>query len=144
MVSVSCSKRAPPVSILKIEDSQGNIIEENKKTQQKVLEAEVARLINNILSDNEARAPIFGRHSSMYFENYQVAAKTGTTQNFKDGWIVGYTSSVAAGVWVGNNDNSPILGKISEALAGPIWRKFMEKSLLKFPKEEFKKPSSAR
>ena len=129
----------PPVGILKIEDSQGNIIEENKKTQKRVLEVEIARLINDVLSDNEARAPIFGYHSNLYFENYQVAAKTGTTQNFQDGWVVGYTPSLATGVWVGNNNNAP-MQKLGEALAGPIWRAFMENALLKSPKENFTKP----
>jgi len=131
--------RVPPVSILKIEDSKGNIIAENKKTPKRVLETEICQLINDILSDNEARAPIFGLRCSMYFENYQVAAKTGTTQDFRDGWIIGYTPSIAVGVWAGNNNNAP-MQKIGESLAGPIFHSFMEKILPKFPKEEFKKP----
>lgn len=117
-----------PVSILKIEDVNGKIIKENKKTPKRVLEPEVAQLINDVLSDNEARAPIFGWHSRLYFENYKVSAKTGTTQNYKDGWTIGYTPSIVVGVWVGNNDNTP-MEKLGEALAGPIWRAFMEKVL---------------
>jgi len=95
-----------------------------------VLEPEIASLINNILSDNEARAPIFGSNSCLYFENYPVAAKTGTTQNYKDGWVIGYTPSIVTGVWVGNNDGSPMQREPGIVLAGPIWRRFMEKALL--------------
>ncbi len=125
----------PQVAILKIEDSQGNIIEENKKTQRRVLDKESATLINDILSDNNARSPIFGLRSPMYFEDYQVAAKTGTTGDFRDGWIIGYTPSIVIGAWVGNNDNSPMSREPGIVIAGPIWRSFMEKVLLKFPKE---------
>jgi len=132
--------RVPPVYILKIEDSGGNIIEENKKTPERVLEKEVCRLINNILSDNEARAPLFGLNSPLYFENYQTAAKTGTTQNYRDAWTVGYASSVTAGVWVGNNDSTPIAEKLSVLVSAPIWHNFMEKALKKYPPENFNKP----
>jgi len=120
-----------PNFIIKIEDNQGNILMENKKNQKKVLELEITQLINDILSDNEARAPIFGRRSSLYFENYKVSVKTGTTQNYKDGWTVGYTPSLSVGVWVGNNDNTPML-KLGEAMAGPAWHAFIEKALLKY------------
>lgn len=129
--------KLPPVSILKIEDSQGNIIEENKKTPKRVLEEEVARLINDILSDNEARAPMVGSHSILYFENYDVAAKTGTTDSFRDGWIIGYTPSIVVGIWAGNNDNSPSNKKPGIVLAGPIWRAFMLEALPKLPKQNF-------
>jgi penicillin-binding protein 1A len=132
--------RLPPVSILKIEDSSGNIIEENKKTPKRVLENKVARLINNILSDNEARAPIFGLKSPLYFENYQVAVKTGTTQDYRDGWTIGYTPSLSVGVWVGNNNNVSMSKEPGVVLAGPIWHNFMAEALKKFPKEEFEKP----
>jgi membrane peptidoglycan carboxypeptidase len=131
-----------PVSILKIEDTKGNVIEENKTTPKRVIDAEPVRILNSILSDNEARAPIFGLHSPMYFENYQVAAKTGTTQDYKDGWIIGYTPSIVAGVWAGNNDNSSMWKEPGIVVAGPIWRQFMEKALLKFPKENFVPPSN--
>ncbi|GAG78128.1 unnamed protein product, partial [marine sediment metagenome] len=95
--------RIPPTAILKIEDSQGNIIKENNKSPRRVISQESARLINDILSDNEARAPMFGRHSPLYFENYDTAAKTGTTDDFRDAWTIGYSPSIVVGVWVGNN-----------------------------------------
>ena len=134
--------RIPPIAILKIEDQQGNIIEENKKTPKRVLPSQACQLLNDILSDNEARAPMFGLRSALYFEDYQVAAKTGTTQNYRDGWIIGYTPSFVAGVWAGNNDNSSMWKEPGIVVAGPIWRAFMEKVLPKFPKETFNKPST--
>lgn len=132
----------PPVSILKIEDSEGNIIEENKKTPKRVLEIQICRIINDILSDNEARTPMFGPRSPLYFENWSVAAKTGTTQEYRDAWTIGFTPSIVAGVWVGNNDNSPTAKKPGVVLAAPLWHQFMEKalSLSKYPQQSFEKP----
>ncbi|MBZ9571742.1 PBP1A family penicillin-binding protein [Patescibacteria group bacterium] len=132
--------RTPPVAILRVEDERGNIIEENKKTPKRVLETEVARLINDILSDNQARTPVFGPSSPLYLEDSKVAAKTGTTENYKDGWVIGYTPSIVAGVWVGNNDGTPMRKGPGVVVAGPIWHQFMEEALLKYPKETFKKP----
>lgn len=100
-----------------------------------MLGANVTELINSILSDNEARAPVFGATSALYIENYKVAVKTGTTQDFRDGWTIGYTPSIAVGVWVGNNNNAP-MGEIPAASSGaPIWKAFMEKFLLKYPED---------
>jgi len=76
----------------------------------------------------------------MYFEDYDVAAKTGTTDNFRDGWIVGYTPSIVVGVWAGNNDNTPMKKEPGIVLAGPIWRIFITEVLPKFPKENFTPP----
>jgi len=132
--------RIEPVSILKIEDLAGNIIEENKKTPKRVLDKNPARLINDILSDNEARAPLFGWHSALYFEGYQVAVKTGTTQDYRDAWTIGYTPSLVAGVWAGNSDNSPMNKKPGAMLSAPIFHNFMEKVLPGYPKENFEKP----
>ena len=134
--------KVPPVSILKIEDSKGNIIEENKKTPQRVLSTQACRTINDILSDNKARAPIFGLNSSLYFKDHQIAAKTGTTQNYQDAWTIGYSSSVVVGVWVGNNDNSPMLKAPGVAGAGPIFHSFMEQVLLKYPSVPFTPPET--
>lgn len=129
-----------PVSILKVENSEGKVIEENKKTPRRVLEIQPCRMINSILSDNEARTPIFGPRSLLYFENWQVAVKTGTTQEYKDGWTIGYTPSIVVGVWAGNNNNSPMAKEPGVVLAAPIFHKLMEKALLKYPKKDFIKP----
>jgi len=134
--------KIPLVSILKIENSEGEVIEKNNKKPTKVLETQIARQINDILSDNNARSPIFGFNNALYFDNYQVAAKTGTTQNFNDAWTIGYNPSFAVGVWVGNNNNSSINKKTGIGLAAPIWRKVMEKLLTSNPVENFIKPDS--
>lgn len=132
--------RTDPVSILKIEDSGGNIIEENNKESTKVLSTQVARQINSVLSDNSARAPIFGVNNALYFNNYQVAAKTGTTQFYNDAWTMGYSPSAVVGVWVGNNNNASTNKRTGIGLAAPIWRTVMEKLLTTRPKEDFTPP----
>lgn len=129
-------------AILKIEGSNGAILEEKNITPKQVMDTEVARIINDVLSDNEARVPIFNPRSSLYFSDRQVAAKTGTTQDSRDAWVIGYTPSIVSGVWVGNNDNSPMDKKsLSIMVAGPIWHKFMEGALKNVPPEEFLKPN---
>lgn len=132
--------KTSPVSILKIEDSGGKIIEQNTKQATKVLNTQVARQINDILSDNNARAPMFGQNNALYFDKYQIAAKTGTTQYFNDAWTLGYAPFASVGVWVGNNDNSSTNKKTGIGLAAPIWRKIMEKLLSSRPVENFNKP----
>jgi len=126
--------KVQPIAILKIEDSAGNIIYENEKEPKRALESEVAKLITDILSDNETRTPMFGPRSHLYFENYKVAAKTGTTDNFRDCWTIGYTPEISVGVWVGNNNNAPMIKKQPAAtVAGPIFHNFLEKALPSLP-----------
>jgi len=128
----------PPSPILRIEDYDGNIIEENKKTQKRVLSSGVTQIINSILSDNEARAPMFGARSHLYFEGYQVAAKTGTTDNFRDAWTIGYTPSIVVGVWAGNSNNqSMIRNQPAATVAGPIFNSFLREVLPNLPKQQF-------
>jgi len=136
-----------PTGILKVEDGNGRVLEEYKDQGQKVLSEQVAREINDILSDNTARAPMFGLYSPLSLGNRPVAAKTGTTQDpndetkAKDAWIIGYTPSLVAGVWTGNNDNTPIeKGGAGVAAAGPIWHDFMTQALKDTPIEAFTKP----
>ena len=129
----------PPISILKITDSDGNIIEENNNQPTKVLDTQVARQISNVLSDNAARTPIFGPNSPLYLPGYQVAAKTGTTQNFVDGWTLGYTPFAVVGVWTGNNDNSPTTDE-GIGTAAPMWNKVMQKIVSSNPIENFTAP----
>jgi len=129
--------RIPPCSVLKIEDSNGNIIEENKNNLKRVLDSKSALTVTSVLSDNDARAPMFGVNSRLYFPDRQVAVKTGTTNNYRDGWIIGYTPSLVTGVWVGNNDNEAMAKEPGTVLAGPIWRAFLDKVLPKFPQETF-------
>ncbi|KPJ57566.1 hypothetical protein AMJ49_00375 [Parcubacteria bacterium DG_74_2] len=128
--------KVSPLSILKIEDANGNLIFSNQKKSKRVLPSETCKLINDILSDNEARSPMFGQRSSLYFEGYEVAVKTGTTQNYKDAWTIGYTPFISVGVWVGNNDGTPIK-KPGVTAAAPIFHQFLERVLLEYPKENF-------
>ncbi len=119
----------PPMFVLEITDKDGNIIEKNRNTPKRVLESSVAELITDILSDNDARAPVFGYRSPLYFEKKQVAVKTGTTQEYRDGWSIGYTPDIVVGVWAGNNNNASMVRGESVVVAAPMWRLFMEKIL---------------
>lgn len=134
--------RQPPVTILKIVDSKGKTLEEKKDGDgQKVLDPQVAYLITSILSDNSARAFIFGSRNYLTLPDRPVAAKTGTTQEFRDAWTVGYTPQLAAGVWVGNNDNSEMKkGADGGIVAAPIWNSFMKKALAGKPVIGFSRP----
>ena len=126
--------------ILKVEDSSGKVYEEYTPSNREVLPKNSALEISNILSDNTARIPTFGAHSVLEIPGKQVAVKTGTTNNNKDAWTVGYTPNIAVGVWVGNNDNKP-MKKGGAALAGPIWNKFIIEALSKVPDEKFEQPN---
>ncbi len=128
------------VSILKIEDSNGNIIEEFKHNEQRILKEQTALQITDILSDNDARAPAFGEYSQLYFPGRDVAAKTGTTNQYRDAWIVGYTPEIAVGTWAGNNDNSPMEKRVAGFIVAPMWNAFMKEVLLRDNQEKFKKP----
>ena len=129
--------KIPPVSILKIEDNNGDIIFENKKTQQRVLGTKETRMLNSILSDNKARSPMFGSNSNLYIKDYDVACKTGTTEKFKDAWTIGYSPSLVCGVWAGNNDGTVMAKKPAVTIAGHIWKDFMLQTLPLFPKQSF-------
>jgi len=116
--------------IIKIEDAQGKVLEEYQDKAIRVLDTQIARQINDILSDEETRAPMFGSHSKLYLSDRPVAAKTGTTQDYSDGWTVGYTPSLVVGVWAGNNDYTQKmkLGAAGVYVAAPIWNEFMQKA----------------
>jgi 1A family penicillin-binding protein len=126
--------------ILKIEDNEGNILEEWEENKKSVLSKESARMINSILSDNESRAFTFGLNNKLNLGDRPVAAKTGTTNDYKDAWTIGYTPSIVAGVWVGNSNNDEMNDVGGSTVAAPIWHDFMDKILKDTPIEEFKKP----
>ncbi|HRY37066.1 MAG TPA: penicillin-binding protein [Candidatus Magasanikbacteria bacterium] len=118
-----------PVSILKIIDNTGKIIEEWKPNDgSKAVEPEIAATITNVLSDDDSRAYIFGRNSTLTLPDRPVAAKTGTTNDNKDAWTVGYVPSLAVGVWVGNTKPSPMKAG-GNKLAGVIFQQFMKEAL---------------
>lgn len=134
--------RNPYVSIIKVEDRDGNILEEIKPKPTQVLDTEVARKISDILSDNVARTPLYGPNSVIYFGDRQVAVKTGTTNDYKDAWTIGYTPSVVVGTWAGNNDNTSMAKKVSGLIVAPMWREFMDEVLKVIPVETFTKPQN--
>ena len=132
--------------ILEIKDSHGEILEKNASgTQTPALNPGVAFLLTNILSDNEARTPAFGPNSQLYIPNRQIAVKTGTTQNLRDNWTIGYSPSRVVAVWVGNNDNTP-MSYVASGVTGasPIWRNIMDKILENQPAEFFSKPEEVK
>lgn len=131
--------RNPYAAILKIEDADGVILEELTLKPTAVLNPESARRISSILSDNVARAPLFGSNSLVYFGGRDVAAKTGTTNDNKDGWLVGYTPTVVVGAWAGNNENTPMVG-MSGTIIAPMWRALMDEAMKIVPSESFIDP----
>lgn len=133
--------RHPKTAILKIEDNEGKVLEEFRKDSgEKVVDEKYVAMLDHIISTNDYRAPIFGSNSPLRFDNRPVAAKTGTTNEFRDGWTVGYTPSIVVGVWAGNNDNSPMrAGADGVNVAAPIWRSFLDKVLSNYAIEQFPK-----
>jgi 1A family penicillin-binding protein len=132
-----------PVSILKVEDSKGKVLYEYKETDgTKVLDEGIAFIISNILSDNGARTMAFGPNSVLVVPGYTVAVKTGTTDEKRDNWAIGYTPSYVVGVWVGNNDNTPMDPVIASGVTGasPIWQKIMKATLAGKQDEKFNQP----
>jgi len=123
--------RVQPVAILKVEDKNGKVLFEQKQVQGKqVMSPEESFLINHILSDNNARLLTFGQNSLLNFGGKAVAVKTGTTNNRKDNWTIGWSRSTIVGVWVGNNDNSEMTNVASGVTgASPIWRKIMNETI---------------
>ena len=126
--------------ILKVENSEGKILEEFSLNEKEILPKNTALTISDILSDNKSRTPTFGANSQLLISGYDVAVKTGTTNNNKDAWTIGYTSSITIGVWAGNNDNKP-MKKGGGSVAGPIWNKFIKEALKNLPNEKFEKPN---
>jgi len=136
----------PIVSLLRVEDAAGNVLEEFKdQSGQKVFEPQTARELINILSDNEARSYIFGTQNYLTLPNRPAAAKTGTTNDYKDAWTLGFTPQLAAGVWVGNSNNSEMKrGADGSVVAAPIWQTFMTAALANEPVLTFTPPEPRR
>lgn len=133
----------PTRAILKVVDRDGAILEEHdeKAEGKKAFDPQVARQINNIMSDNAARAYIFGEKNYLTLGDRPVAAKTGTTNDNKDAWTVGFTPSLVAGVWVGNPKREEMkAGADGSVVAAPIWNQFMRTALAGTPVETFKDP----
>ena len=136
--------RNPPVGILKVEDKSGNVLEEYRDESRQVLDKNIALLISDVLSDNKARMPAFGASSPLYFPDRPVAAKTGTTNDYKDAWVLGYTPSIAVGAWFGNNDNTPMEKMVAGFIVAPMWNEFLNEAFKDLPKEEFEKAKKTK
>ncbi len=123
--------------ILEVRDESGGVLEEASYSPRRVLDEETARKISSILSDNVARAPAYGANSVLYVPNQDVAVKTGTTNDYKDAWIIGYTPNITVGMWVGNNNNTPMEKKVAGYIVAPMWRDLMNQILPDRPVESF-------
>lgn len=130
--------RNPYRSVLRVEDVSGRPMEESVVNPSQVISNEISRQISDILSDENVRltslkpiAESVGR---------QVAMKTGTTNDFRDVWMIGYTPSLSVGVWVGNTDNSPLTHNVAGLIVSPLWGSFMSQVAKKFPQESFVPP----
>ncbi|NTV37522.1 MAG: hypothetical protein HGA53_11270, partial [Anaerolineaceae bacterium] len=125
--------RIPPIAITRIEDHTGKVVYEYQPpTGEQAIRPEHAYLISSILSDNDARAPMFGSNSVINLP-FTVAAKTGTTNDFRDNWTLGFTPDLAVGVWVGNADYSPMVNTTGLTGAAPIWAEFMQYAIPLLP-----------
>lgn len=129
-------------AILKVEEPDGNVLYEWKENEgKKIMEANYARTLSNVLSDNASRAYIFGENNYLTLGDRPVAAKTGTTNDYNDAWTMGYTPSLAAGVWVGNTDGTDMSrGADGSIIAAPIWNAFMRRVLEGQAAEQFTAP----
>ncbi len=132
--------RNPTTGILRIEDRDGKILENFASNPSQAIDKNISLLITDVLTDNVARAPAFGENSWLYFTERQVAAKTGTTNNYRDAWVMGYTPNIAVGVWCGNNDNSSMEKKVAGFIAAPLWNAFLKEVFKTLSKADFEKP----
>ncbi|MCE7897672.1 MAG: penicillin-binding protein [bacterium] len=130
--------------ILKIQDANGQSLKlKEVKPSAQVIPETVAFQINQILSDNNARSPAFGYNSVLNIKNKTVAVKTGTTNNLRDNWTIGYTPEYLVSTWVGNNDNSPMSRVVSGITgASPIWSRTMQSLLSGKEDQPFAKPDA--
>ena len=129
--------RLDPIAVIKVENPDGSVVEDNSRRQgTQVLPKEIAEKINDILSDPVARAPL-GENHYLSFPGRDVAVKTGTTNDYRDAWTIGYTPNLVMGIWVGNNDNSSMVKKVSGFIVGPMWHEFMQYALSRVPVQSF-------
>ncbi len=130
----------PYTPILKVEGADGKTLEEFRSVSKRALDENIAREINDILSDNTARAPSFGQNSPLNFPNMDVATKTGTTNDYRDMWTVGYTPNIVIGAWVGNNDNTSMEKRVAGFVVAPMWRQILLSLIANRPTQSFVRP----
>jgi 1A family penicillin-binding protein len=133
--------QVPVTPVAKILDHEGRVIFEHEPVGQQVVDPRHVFMVTSILSDNSARQETFGLNSPLRLtRDRPAAAKTGTTDNYRDSWTMGYTPSLVTGVWVGRADNRPMRFVSGSASAAQIWKGFMERALADWPFEPFEPP----
>jgi len=131
--------------IIEVKDYKGNVVDHYIDVKGiRVVDPGQVWIISNILSDNSARSAAFGSNSQINIKNNKVAVKTGTSNDLKDNWTVGFTKDIAIGVWVGNNDGTPMNDRLASGLTGaaPIWNRAINLYLADHPHKEFEKPEN--
>lgn len=126
--------------ILEVRDNDDSVLQKFSLNETEVLPESVTTLISSVLSDNVARTPSYGADSALHFKDRPVAVKTGTTNDYKDVWVVGYTPSIVIGMWAGNNDNTPIDKRTAGFVLAPVWRKAMDVAVAGTQVEYFPDP----
>lgn len=130
-----------PVSVLQVRDSLGNVLKKYEAPEaDRVFSTEVAYIMSDIMSDDVARAPAFGSNTALTLPDRRVAAKTGTTNGWKDNWTMGYTPQLTVGVWVGNTDNESMENTTGLDGAAPIWNAVMRHYHQGLPAEWYDQP----
>ncbi len=130
----------PPTGILSVTDAAGNVLEQYSPQQTQVIDSGVTNDLSSMLSNNAARYPEYPTVNPLNFPGYDVAVKTGTTNDYKDAWTVGYTPNIVVGAWAGNNDNSPMVKEIAGYIVAPMWHDFMAKAIAATPQAYFGEP----
>lgn len=129
-----------PTGLLEVDAANGQVLASYVPQSSQVIPSNIARDISAMLSDAPARVPEYPLDSPLSFPGYDVAVKTGTTDDTRDAWVIGYTPSIAVGVWAGNNDNSSMVKSIAGFIAAPMWHEAMAYALSKYPKAYFGQP----
>lgn len=143
-VMANQGQRTAANSILEVRNSKNKVQNLDKPKQSQPVSQELAYQISDVLKDDQARAPQFGRNGALTLPGREAAAKTGTTDSFRDGWTVGYTPQLSAGVWIGNNDNSPMNRVGGSVGAAPIWQEYMRRALENQPEQKFQRPGGVK
>lgn len=137
--------RVPPIAVLRVEEANGRVIEDNSEVQgSQVMPREAAQQVNDILSDPQAREALTGGSDLFNFPGRDVAMKTGTTNDYRDAWTIGYTPNIVIGTWAGNNDNSSMEKRVSGFIVGPIWSEVMKFAVARRPTESFTRSETSR
>jgi membrane peptidoglycan carboxypeptidase len=130
-----------PIAVLKIESSDGKLLWQAKKAKERIVPANTAYLVTDILKDDAARVSMFGANSPLNLAGRPAAVKSGSSDETRDLWAIGYTPQLVTGVWVGNANNKPMTGATSAYVAAPIWNAFMAEALKGKPVMQFAVPA---